>query len=191
MSREQQAFKELLERIRGGSEEAVRELLDRYGRHILTVIRQKLSYNLRSIFDSIDFLQDVWASFFSGEMGHSFRDPGALMKFLVQMARNKVAEEARRRLTGEKYNFSRERSLDGSATVEAAGLTTVNVPAPEDVAVAKEQWERLIEGRPLHHVRILQMLSQGYSHQEIATELRLGQKAVYRLIRKLTSRCRP
>jgi RNA polymerase sigma-70 factor (ECF subfamily) len=190
MSREQQEFKELLERIRGGSEDAVRELLDRYGRHILTVIRQKLNYNLRTVFDSLDFLQDVWASFFTGEMEHTFHDPSALMKFLVRMARNKVAEEARRRLTGEKLNFSREHSLDGSARVEAAGLTG-NVPAPGDVAVAKEEWERLVEGRPLHHVRILQMLSQGYSHQEIANELGLGQKTVYRLIQKLTSRCRP
>jgi RNA polymerase sigma factor (sigma-70 family) len=190
MSREQPDFKRLLERIRGGSEEAVREFLDRYGRHILTVIRQKLNYNLRSVFDSLDFLQDVWASFFTGEMEHTFHDPGALMKFLVRMARNKVAEEARRRLTGEKYNFSRERSLDGSARIEGTGLTG-NVPAPGEVAVAKEEWERMVEGRPPHQVRILQMLSQGYSHKEIATELGLGQKAVNRFIQKLVPRCRP
>jgi RNA polymerase sigma-70 factor (ECF subfamily) len=190
MSREQQEFKELFERIRGGSEAAVRELLDRYGRHILTVIRQKLSYNLRSVFDSLDFLQDVWASFFTGELEHTFHDPSALMKFLVRMATNKVAEEARRRLAGEKYNLSREHSLDGSATVEAAGLKA-KVPAPWDAVVAKEEWERLVEGRPVHHVRILQMLSQGYSQREIAAKLGLGQKTVYRLIRKLTSRCRP
>ena len=119
MSREQQEFKELFERIRGGSEEAVRELLDRYGRHILTVIRQRLNYNLRSVYNSSDFLQEVWASFFTGktaELQHIFHDSNALRNYLQRMAQNKVAEEARRRLGGAKLNFSREHSLDGSWT---------------------------------------------------------------------------
>jgi RNA polymerase sigma-70 factor (ECF subfamily) len=193
MSREHEEFKELLERVRGGSEDAVRELLDRYGRHILTVIRQKLSYNLRSVYNSSDFLQDVWASFFRGKAAavqRTFNDPGALMRFLERMAHNKVAEEARRRLGGKKYGLDRERSLDGSARVEAAGLTD-NEPAPGDNVVAQDEWERLLEGRPVHHVRILEMLRQSYTHRQIAAELKLSEKTVTRLIQKLLSRCRP
>src|SRR5438067_13159333 len=102
MSLEQQEFEQLLAAIREGSEDAARRLLDRYGRHILTVIRQKLDIHLRSVFDSLDFLQDVWASFFADEVKHSFRDPTALIKFLVNMARNKVTTEVRKRVQGEK-----------------------------------------------------------------------------------------
>jgi RNA polymerase sigma-70 factor (ECF subfamily) len=191
MSPEQQEFEKLYGRIRDGSEDAARQLLERCGPHLLAVIRQKLSVHLRSVFDSLDFLQDVWASFFAGELEHSFRDPNALITFLVRMARNKVADEVRRRLGGGKADLSREHSLDGSARFEAAGLTD-GLPPPGEQAAASEQWDRLVEGRPFHHVRILEMLRQGYKHTEIAAELGLNEKTVRRLIHKIAaSRCRP
>jgi RNA polymerase sigma factor (sigma-70 family) len=190
MSRDQQEFEALLERVRDGSEDAARQLLERYGRHLLAVIRQKLSVHLRSVFDSLDFLQDVWASFFAGELDHSFRDPNALITFLVRMARNKVADEVRKRLGGGKSDITREHSLDGSARFEAAGLTDAT-PPPGELAAAREQWDRLVAGRPFHHVRILEMRRQGYKHAEIAAALGLNERTVRRLIHKIDSRCRP
>jgi RNA polymerase sigma-70 factor (ECF subfamily) len=190
MSREQQEFEELLCRIRDGSEDAARQLLDRYGSHILLVIRQKLNVHLRPVFDSLDFLQEVWSSFFTGEMDQKFRDPNALITFLVRMARNKVVEEVRRRLGGGKSDLMREHSLDGSARFEAAGLTA-DVPTPGEQAVANEEWERLVKGRPFHHVRILELLRQGYTHGEIAADLGVNERTVRRLINKIASRCRP
>ena len=59
--------------------------------------------------------------------------------------------------------------------------------------VASEEWDRLVQGRPFHHVRILEMLRQGYTHAEIAAELGFNEKTVQRLIQKIktASRCRP
>ncbi len=189
MSLEQQEFEQLLAAIREGSEDAVRRLLDRYGRHILTVIRQKLDVHLRSVFDSTDFLQDVWASFFAGDTKLSFRDPKALIKFLVNMARNKVTDMVRLRVAADKHNLMREQSLDGSARVEAAGLAA-EVPAPSDLAMAREEWERLLEGRPLYQRQILELLRLGYTHGEIAAEMKLNEKTVRRLIHKISLRSR-
>jgi RNA polymerase sigma-70 factor (ECF subfamily) len=190
MALEQQEFERLLADIREGSEDAVRRLLDRYGRHILTVIRQKLDVSMRSVFDSLDFFQDVWASFFAGDRERAFRDPNALIKFLVSVARNKVTDEMRRRLQGGKYNVSREHSLDGSARVEAAALAD-ELPAPGEQAMAREEWERLLEGRPLYQRQILELLRQGYTHEEIAAELKVNERTVRRLIQRIATRCRP
>src|SRR5262245_32263571 len=44
----QQELRGLMERIRAGSQEAARELCDRYGSHILRVVRRKLDKKLRS-----------------------------------------------------------------------------------------------------------------------------------------------
>ena len=187
MSGDQSEFRQLLERIRAGSPEAVQQFLQRYGRHILTVIRQKLNVQMRSVFDSLDFLQDVWTSFFNGELDLKFHDPAALMRYLTQMARNKIADEARKRLGGGKFGFQGESSLEGSARAHAEGLADSG-GTPAELAAAKEEWNRLLAGRPFHHVRILQMLGEGHTHDEIAAALGLNEKTVYRLIQKITAR---
>jgi RNA polymerase sigma-70 factor (ECF subfamily) len=188
MADKPQNFQKMLEQIREGGEGAVRQLLSRFGPHIQNVIRQKLDVSMRSIFDSLDFLQDVWASFFAGELDHTFNDPAALIKFLVCMARNKVTDEIRRRLNG-KFNLNREHSLDGSARFEASKLRSLE-PTPAENVAAKEDWERLLKGLPFHHQRILKMLREGYTHKEIAAELGLHEKTIRRLIQKLESRSR-
>jgi RNA polymerase sigma-70 factor (ECF subfamily) len=182
-------FKQFFERIRAGSPDAVQEFLHHYGRHILTVIRQKLNISLRTVFDSIDFLQDVWASFFSGELDRDFRDPSALMKYLVQMAHNKITDEVRRRLGKGRFNFQCESSLDGSARVEAAALAVPGA-TPGDQAAAKEEWERLLNRHSDHHARILRMRSEGHTCDEIAAALGLNKKTVYRHLQRITARYR-
>src|SRR6202022_1858906 len=95
----------------------------RYGHHILHVVRRKLHSKLRPKFDSLDFGQDVWASFFAAEPhDQRFESPSALAAFLAQVARNKVAEAFRTRLQRQKYNLNRENSLDGSAAFHAETL---------------------------------------------------------------------
>ena len=53
-----------LARIKNGDEEAAREFLSRYESKVRLVVRRQLPRLLRSRFDSIDFLQSVWGSFF-------------------------------------------------------------------------------------------------------------------------------
>jgi RNA polymerase sigma-70 factor (ECF subfamily) len=184
-----QEFYQLLDRVREGADGAVRQLLERYGPHVQAVVRQKLDVSMRAVFDSIDFLQDVWGSFFTGELERtSFKDPAALLKFLVSMARNKVTDEMRRRLHGGRYNLTREQSLDGSARFEASALQ--DGPTPADLVQAQEEWELLLQGLPFHHRRILEMLRMGHTHKEIAQELGLNEKTVRRLIHKILSRAR-
>src|SRR5438093_3787651 len=66
MAGTQGEFTALMERVRRGSNGAAEELVARYGAHILRVVRAKLSKKLRPKFDSADFVQSVWASFFGG-----------------------------------------------------------------------------------------------------------------------------
>src|SRR5262245_24000760 len=83
-------FRDLIRRIQGGERAAVDELLQRYGKHVLRAVRRKLHPRIRSKFDSLDFVQDVWASFFIQEAHRcNFDRPEALIQFLENMARNK------------------------------------------------------------------------------------------------------
>ena len=64
-------FVALMRRVREGSEAAAWELVDKYGGHLRRAVRRVLNPMLRSKFDSLDFVQLVWDSFFRR------RDPGA------------------------------------------------------------------------------------------------------------------
>jgi RNA polymerase sigma-70 factor (ECF subfamily) len=181
-------FKKLLQEIQEGSEEAARAFLDKYGKYILRVIRRRLAKRLRSKFDSSDFLQDVCASFFRDPPPpEAFNEREALLAFLAQMARNKVAQANRQRLERRRYADKPENSLDGSARYLARGLQGGD-PTPSAVAVAREQWLDIVERKRPDHEKILFLLHEGYTHEEIAGLLGLSAKSVQRLVNKLRER---
>ena len=58
-------FRDAIDQICSGSEEAAWNFIETYGPHIQRVVRRRLHQSLRSKFDSVDFVQMVWASFFA------------------------------------------------------------------------------------------------------------------------------
>jgi RNA polymerase sigma-70 factor (ECF subfamily) len=175
-------FAELMERVRGGSEEAVRELLDRYGHHILRVVRRRLHQRMRARFDSLDFVQDVWASFFAGlERQWAFDDPHALVAFLADLAYKKVVDKFRGHVEAHKREIFRERSFD-SATSGQESKLVARQPTPSQLIVAKEEWTNLIEGQPELQQRILELLRQGNSTGSIARRLGVNVRTVRRTV---------
>src|SRR5262249_61231121 len=87
-----------ISRIRAGDEDAARELLRRYEAQVRLVVRRQLPRLLRSRFDSLDFLQSVWGSFFRRmQAGPSeVEGPRNLLALLAPPAKNKVSREDRR-----------------------------------------------------------------------------------------------
>src|SRR5438445_10752725 len=108
MSTHHDDFAALLERVRDGSEDACVELVERYGSFVYRAVRRKLNWKMRSTFDSGDFMQAVWASFFEDRKClvelPTARD---LVFYLTSLARNKVIGEFRRRYVAE-YAVHRE-----------------------------------------------------------------------------------
>jgi DNA-directed RNA polymerase specialized sigma24 family protein len=117
-------FNQLLRQARAGSDVAARQLVDRFGPSILNRVRQRLDPRLRNVFDSADFTQAVWASFFAlpPEKG-DFRDEEALLRYLDQLARNKVIDQIRRRLRHRNREIRREVPLPSSRHLAATSAT--------------------------------------------------------------------
>jgi RNA polymerase sigma-70 factor (ECF subfamily) len=186
MSVSLEEFKKLMEGVRDGSEDAARELLNSYGEHILRVVRRKLSRELRSKFDSVDFVQAVWASFFADiHERRGFDHPRALIAFLVTLAQNKVIDAVRQRMQTQKYNVNRERALDGSVSADGMGLAA-REPTPSQVAIANDEWRRLLAELPTRYQRMLELLREGHTQKDIARELGVNEKTVRRVLEKLT-----
>src|SRR5262245_40754352 len=94
---EQQKFRTLLREAQAGSEDAARELYDTYVQYIRKCVRHRLWRRLRSKFDSQDFVQQVWLSFFRDGSLPDFQTPAELLAYFKSMAENKVTFEARHR----------------------------------------------------------------------------------------------
>jgi RNA polymerase sigma-70 factor (ECF subfamily) len=185
--REVDDFHSLMRRVEGGCGEAAQELFTRYGPHILRVVRRKLDKKLRSKFDSLDFVQDVWTSFFAqGQLRRDFDRPEALVAYLANMAYHKVVDAFRQRVQTRKHDVNREHSLDGLRS--GAGELIARQPTPSQVAVANERWQQLLDGQPARYQDILKLLRQGNTHEEVALQLGVNEKTVRRVVQKIALR---
>src|SRR5205085_6558387 len=91
---------QLLAQLREGSEDAAWQLIELYGPHIHRVVRRTLDRRLRGKFDSVDFVQAVWASFFREPAQIlEFQSPKQIVRYLATAAEFKVTDEMRRRLS--------------------------------------------------------------------------------------------
>lgn len=178
-------FRDLMDQVSQGSEEAAWQLVEQYGERVQRVVRCLLNRRLRSKFDSMDFVQLVWSSLFRAKGSlDRFDRPEELAAFLMTMARNKVGMEVRRRLMTTKYNVNRETSLETGkhgVQVEISGST----PEPIEVAIARERWEGIVEERPEQHRLIIKLRLQGYTHQQIADQADISERTVRRFLQKL------
>jgi RNA polymerase sigma factor (sigma-70 family) len=145
-----------------------------------------LNRALRPRFDSQDFVQAVWASFFRHRSQVvRFKRPDELIAFLTRVAGNKVIDECRHRMQTQKANVNRECSLDDD--LPARAVPVGREPPASQVAIAKEQWERMIDGIPTRYRRILELRAQGETQKRIAELLRVDERTVRRVLHRLGS----
>ncbi len=185
MPSELDEFRNLLRRVCEGSDEAAWQLVERYGEALRRAVRRALDRRLRSKFDSLDFVQLVWSSFFrTRARAKQFARPEDLAAFLCTMARNKVGMETRRRLKDGKFAVNREFSLQEIDNPDHAAVAA-REPAPDEVAIARELWNRIIHDKPEHYRDIVCMKMQGHTCKSIACSLRLAPCTVRRFLNKL------
>jgi RNA polymerase sigma-70 factor (ECF subfamily) len=176
-----------LARIQSGDEAAARELLARYEAEVRLVVRRQLPRLLRSRFDSLDFLQSVWGSFFrrvrSGPT--QFEDSRHLVAFLARAAKNKVIDEYRR-AASRKQDMHREESLwtDAARPKEVAA----DIDTPSELAQAREVFVRLRDLLPAGRRTILELKAEGLSSRDIGERLGISERTVQRVIEDLRRR---
>ena len=177
------SFDALLGRVRAGDSSAAEELIQRYGVQVRLVVRRQLPRLLRSRFDSVDFLQSVWGSFFRRMVSDpiAFEDPRILVAFLARTARNKVIDEYRRAVS-RKANRGLESPLDaGSGLVGGED-------SPSEIVAAREEFVRLLNLLPEGRRVILELRVEGLSTREIGDRLGISERTVRRVLEDLRRR---
>lgn len=178
---------QFLARIAAGDEDAARELLTRYEAEVRLVVRRQLPNLLRSRFDSLDFLQSVWGSFFRRVKGGpaEFEDSRHLVAFLARAAKNKVIDEYRR-AGSRKGDMHREEPLwtDGDRPRDLAAVGDT----PSQVAEAHEALGRLRDLLPQDRHNLLDLKAQGLSSRDIGEKLGISERTVQRVFEDLRRR---
>jgi RNA polymerase sigma factor (sigma-70 family) len=177
-------FRSLMDRVRTGCPQAAAELHARYSGHVRRIVRRHLGPRLRSQFDSVDFLQQVWQSFFAGELGvQQFDSPELLVAFLSRVAANKVSAEGRR-------NQTMKRDVDriNNRVRDPRELPSPHQPTPSQEVMAGERFELLVADQPPDVRRILEMLRVGYTHRAIARAVGISEKTIQRILQRLSQK---
>jgi RNA polymerase sigma-70 factor (ECF subfamily) len=161
-------FTEFIGRIRAGDEQAAAELVRRFEPVIRMEVRMGMrDPNLNRLFDSMDICQSVLGSFFvraaSGQ--YDLDQPEHLIQLLVQMARNKLASQAR--LHYRERRDIRRISNDSGDKLEAVA----DGPSPSQVVAGRELLEKFREKLTAEERQLVHWRNQGRSWSEIAEEM--------------------
>lgn len=178
-------FDDLLRRTNDGDQEAAQQFLAQFESDIRTLVRSRLPGKLRTQFDSMDFVQQVWTSFIRGlrENPQRFDNVRNLKGYLAGVAKNKVLQEHRRRTATAKFRIEREESLyvrrgDQVVVREIVGPE----PTPSKHAQASERLKLLTQGRPPHEVEVIKLRRQGWTLAEISDRTQLSERTIRRII---------
>jgi RNA polymerase sigma factor (sigma-70 family) len=186
-SRTESEFAALIEQVRGGSQEAAWKLVENYGRDVQRFVRRTLHQRLRSKFDSLDFVQIVWGSFFrSPDRLQGMERADQLIAYLATLAKFKVLTEVRRRLQTEKYDIKRE-NVSGDSRPSPDENSSPS-PTASSVAIAKERWDQLLAGESEQVRRIVELRLQGTTYNEIADHLQIHERTARKTIKRLLNK---
>jgi RNA polymerase sigma factor (sigma-70 family) len=188
------SFESLMHRAAEGSEEAVWELLERYSKNILRVVRRYLPAEIRSKVDSTDIVQSVWKSLLrKGAKLEPNGTPQQLIAYLAGMARLKVYETHRHYTTMKAFDLGRERSLHQASgpddTLEERNsgreLQDMRSQEPGAIASSRENWHRAMELSGERGRKIVELRLRGLTLTEVAEEMQISVSTVRRVLESL------
>jgi RNA polymerase sigma-70 factor (ECF subfamily) len=182
---------DLITRAIAGDEEAARDFLLEFEGELRIMVRGQLPRKMRSHFDSMDFVQATWQSFFCDVEGppKEFENVRHLLGFLAGIVRNKVYEEHRRLTRTAKYAISKEERLYVRRDGREFGREFVSPePTPSQDVQASDRLAQLIAGFSPLEVQVITLRHQGLTFTEIAERTGLGERSVRRVIEKARQR---
>jgi RNA polymerase sigma factor (sigma-70 family) len=181
-------FDRLLGEWRAGSPAALGELLTRNTEYVRAAVRRLLPDRLRAEYDSLDFVQAVWASVADIPPERcQFANPDALVGFLAEVAEHKVIDVVRRRYHTQRRDIRRERPLVNQDS-QSLALRDPG-PSPSQWAIGAERWAALLQQLPPGYRAVAERLREGYTQKEIAERTGVSLRQVERIVRRLKEIC--
>jgi RNA polymerase sigma-70 factor (ECF subfamily) len=165
-----EAFHDLMIRVRSGDHDAAAELVRTFEPEIRLEVRVRLRVQdarMRRVLDSMDITQSVLASFFAGVAVGRFtpKHPKQLLGLLITMTRNKLLTQVRDQRR-QRRDIRRVQSIDAAAHALANGDES-----PSQIVAGMELLREFRSRLTDDERRIAEQRAQGQTWTEIAEEL--------------------
>jgi DNA-directed RNA polymerase specialized sigma24 family protein len=173
--------------LKAGDQDAAQKLWERYFATLVRLARTRLRSAPRAVEDEEDVALSAFDSFCAATAGGRFprlEDRDDLWRVLVTITRRKAADQLERQGRQKRGGGRVARADDGDFLDLVAGPE----PTPEFAALVAEECRRRLDALPddmLRRIALLRM--EGYTNEEVATQLGCGLRSVVRkldLIRK-------
>jgi len=188
-------FKQLLEELSQGSDEAASRIVDLYSTNILRVIRRSLPRAIRPKIDSVDIFQSVWMSILAKRTRLAQLDtPQRFIAYLAATARLKVLEKYRHFTRMQAFDVKREQRMSDpidacnaklGVVIAKATFTDVKHPPASAVAQAREAWQKIISNCNERDQQIVELRLKGQTYETIANELNVSTRTIRRTLQRL------
>jgi DNA-directed RNA polymerase specialized sigma24 family protein len=162
------SFHSFIAKVRGGDEDAARELVRRFEKVIRREVHLRMDdHRLLRVFDSMDISQSVLTSFFArASTGHfDIETPEQLVSLLLQMTRNKVAFQVRRQRASRRDN-----RLTDARPVDELDVASSS-PGPSELASDHDMIEVVRNRLGEDERRLADLRAEGWEWPEIAGRL--------------------
>jgi len=130
----------LLGAAQGGDAQALAALVDRYQGRLRRIVSIRLSAQLRRCVESMDIVQETFASALPHLAALKVYGPGSLLQWLSRIAENQMRSEYRRHFGGKR---DRRREVDFDHMTEGGMQRDASPPA--DVLSARRELERVVD----------------------------------------------
>jgi RNA polymerase sigma-70 factor (ECF subfamily) len=179
-----------LARLRARDDAAAREVFERFTRQLVGLARRQFGAALRHRVDPEDVVQSAYKSFFQryGAGNLEVGNWNGLWGLLTVITLRKCSERVAYHRT-ESRDVEREVSAPPGAVGEAPSLEALGrEPTPLEAAVLSETVDQLLTDLTEDERPIVELSLQGYTTQEISTQLGTPERTVRRLRERVRKR---
>lgn len=180
------SFHEVMARLRTGDAEAAARVFHQFAQRLVALARTRLSSRLRQKVDPEDVLQSVYKSFFlRHELGQfQLENWDSLWAILTVITLRKCSRCAERFHT-DRRDVDREVHAAEGPEAEPGGGLLSREPTPLQASILTETVENLLSGLEGRERDVVQLSLQGYSVEEISTQVGRTRRTVQRLLKRI------
>lgn len=187
-------FRDLMARLRAGSNDAARELVSEFAPHVYRAVKRRFRHRRVQVYYATDdCVQSVWGAVFMHlEHVANFEDPKKLINYLARVARNKLIDRHREIFGRHAERPHHDEDGPSESQLENDGRHERHELTPSQRAVIRE--ELAIRTRELSSEKrtIFNLHNQGFTSGEICDKLdgKVSARGIRRVIREILERLR-
>ncbi len=187
-------FHDLMARLRAGSNEAARELVNEFAPHVYRAVKRRFRHRRVQVYYATeDCVQSVWgAVFLHLDRVASCENPKKLIHFLACVARNKLIDRHREIFGRNNDGFENAEEGPPSSQLQDDGRHERHELTPSQQAVIREEMALRTKDLSSEKKTIFNLHNQGFTSGEICDKLdgKVSPRGIRRVIQEIFERFR-